>query len=384
LEVQKNIFRLGKKFMRNNILLDDVIFSLQKTGGISNYWYNLIMESLENNNIFYFEDHYHSDKNYYRNSLKLPTDFIIEDKSKNPLKIKRYLPVKITRKSFNVFHSSYYRYDIGNIKNVTTLYDFMYEKYFPKYNIRRLIHSFQKYQAIKHSDYIIGISENTLNDMLKHFPEFRDKKKQVVYLGINKDFYPIKIKRKFIKIQNYKLYDNSYFLYFGNRKGYKNFKLLVHAYSALLKNNKDKNIPYLVVAGGGAFSKEEIRLLRENNILSSTKKIEKIDNIELNLLYNYCSGFIYPSLYEGFGLPVIEAMKAGAPVICSNSSSIPEVAGEAAILFDPSDVFALEKSLFELLNNNTRKDLIRSGFIQSGKFSWNKMYRETLKIYNSL
>ena len=98
----------------------------------------------------------------------------------------------------------------------------------------------------------------------------------------------------------------------------------------------------------------------------------------------YSSGFIYPSLYEGFGMPVLEAMQAGAPVICSNSSSIPEVAGEAAILVDPTDVFALEKSLFELLNNNTRKDLIYLGYMQSRKFSWDKMYKETLKIYNSL
>lgn len=369
--------------MKNMVILDNIIFDLQKIGGISNYWYNLLKESAGNDNIFYFEDNC-AGYNYFRNLINIPKDRCIEDKSKMPLKLKRYLPVKMTKKSLDVFHSSYYRYNMGNIKNVTTVYDFMYEKYFPKYSIRRLIHSYQKYQAIKHSNYIIGISKNTLSDMLKYFPEFRSKKKQVVYLGINKDFYPIKIKEKFIKIQNYKLYDNSYFLYFGNRKSYKNFKLLIHAYSAFIKNNKDKNIPYLVVSGGGAFSKEEIRLLREKDILSSTKKLNKIDNAELNILYNYCSGFIYPSLYEGFGLPVIEAMKAGAPVICSNSSSIPEVAGEAAILFDPSNVFALEKSLFELLNNNTRNDLIRLGFAQSRKFSWNKMYKETLKIYNIL
>jgi len=375
---------VNEYFMKNRVLLDNIIFNLQEYGGISNYWYNLIKESEGNNHIFYFEDNDYSNKNYYRNSLKLPTDFIIKDKSKNPLKIKRYLPVKMTEKSFDVFHSSYYRYAKGNIKNVITVYDFMYEKYFSKYNIRRLIHSFQKYQAIKYSNYIIGISKNTLNDMLKYFPEFKSKKKEVVYLGINQEFYPIKIKRKFIKIQNYKLYDNSYFLYFGNRKSYKNFKFLIFAYSSLLKNNKDKNIPCLVVAGGGAFSKEEIRLLRENDILSSTIKLKNIDNAELNLLYNYCSGFIYPSLYEGFGLPVIEAMKAGAPVICSNSSSISEVAGEAAILFDPSNVFALEKSLFELLNNNTRKDIIKLGLAQSVKFSWNKMYKETSEIYDSL
>ncbi|MBE3128196.1 MAG: glycosyltransferase family 4 protein, partial [Actinobacteria bacterium] len=304
------------------------------------------------------------------------------DKSKIPLKIKRYLSLKNIDKSYNVFHSSYYRYAKGNIKNVITVYDFMYEKYLNKYNFKRTIHGLQKYLAIKHSDYIIGISKNTLEDMLKHFPEFKNKKMCVVYLGISDDFYPIKNKNNSIKIKNQELFYNSYFFYFGNRRGYKNFGLLIKAYSNLMKNNK--NIPKLIVAGGGSFNKEEMKLLREKEVLSNITKLKEIDNNELNLLYNYCSGFIYPSLYEGFGMPVLEAMQAGAPVICSNSSSIPEVAGEAAILVDPTDFFALEKSLFELFNNNTRKDLIYLGYMQSRKFSWDKMYKETLKIYNFL
>jgi len=365
------------------VLLDNIIFNLQEYGGISNYWYNLLEKSLENNHIFYIEDGNCTVKNYYRKELKLPTDFVIRDESRFPLKLKRYLPVK-NRKKFNIFHSSYYRYTTGQIKNVTTVYDFMYEKFLSKYNIKRIVHSVQKYQALKNSDFIIGISKNTLNDLLRYFPEFKNKKMQVIYLGTNNDFYPIKIKSKFVRIQNHKLYYNSYFLYFGNRKGYKNFKLLIHAYSALLKKNKGKIIPYLVVGGGGAFNKKEIQLLREKDVFSNIIKLNKINNTELNFLYNYCTGFIYPSLYEGFGLPVIESMKAGAPVICSNSSSLPEIAGEAAVLFDSCNLFALEKALFELLINNTRKDLIKAGFVQSEKFSWNKMYKETLNIYSSL
>ena len=369
--------------MKNKVLLDNVIFDLQKIGGISNYWYNLLRKSLGNSNIFYFENKY-LNKNYYRSLIELPDESIIKDRSNIPLKIKRYLSIRNINKSYNVFHSSYYRYAKGDIKNVITVYDFMYEKYLNKYNFRRTVHSLQKYLAIKYANYIIGISKNTLDDMLKYFPEFKNKKKQVIYLGINDDFYPIKSKNKLIKIQNYKLYYNSYFLYFGNRKSYKNFKLLVNAYSALLKNNKNKNIPCLVVAGGGEFSKNEKILLRENEILSSIIKLGRITNRELNLLYNYCTGFIYPSLYEGFGLPVTEAMRSGAPVICSNSSSIPEVAGEATILIDPNDVFGLEKSLLELLDNNKRKDLKCLGYKQSVKFSWDKIYSETLEIYNSL
>jgi len=367
--------------MKNKILLDNIIFNLQEYGGVSNYWYNLLEKSLENNYIFYFKDNY-LNKNYYRSSIKLPDERIIKDRSKVPLKIKRYLSIKNIDKSCNVFHSSYYRYAKGNIKNVTTVYDFVYEKYISKYNFKRVFHSWQKYWAIKCSNYIIGISKNTLDDMLKYYPEFKNKKMRVIHLGINDDFYPVEKKNDFTIIKNRKLYDNSYFFYFGNRRGYKNFVLLIKAYSNLIKNNK--NIPKLIVAGGGSFNKEEMKLLREKEVLTNTLKLKKIDDNELNLLYNYCSGFIYPSLYEGFGLPVIEAMKAGAPVICSNSSSIPEVAEEAAIYIDPYNVFELEEALLGLLDNSARKDLIYLGHKQSRKFSWDKMYRETIEIYNSL
>ena len=367
--------------MRNKVLLDNIIFNLQKIGGISNYWYNLLKESAGNNNIFYFEDKY-LNKNYYRSLIELPDERIVKDRSILPLKIKRYLFVKNINKCFDLLHSSYYRYVKDDIKNVTTVHDFMYEKYLSKYNFKRIVHSLQKYLALKHSDYIIGVSKNTLDDMLRYFPEFRDKKMRVIYHGINNDFYPVEKKNDFTIIQNQKLYDNSYFFYFGNRRGYKNFGLLIQAYSNLLKNNKD--IPALVIAGGGDFDKEELKLLMEKEVLSNIIKLKKIDNNELNLLYNYCSGLIYPSLYEGFGMPVLEAMKAGSPVICSNSSSLPEVAGEAAIFINPDNISELESALYYLLDDDTRKELIKLGLKQSRKFSWGETYKETLEVYNSL
>jgi len=366
---------------KNKVVLDNIIFDLQEYGGVSNYWYNLLKESQRNKNVYYFENKY-LNRNYCKSLIKLPEERIIKDENKIPLKIKRYLPIKNIDKSYDIFHSSYYRYAKGNIKNVITVYDFMYEKYLNKYNFRRTVHSLQKYLAIKYSNYIIGISKNTLNDMLKYFPEFKNKKTQVIYLGINDDFYPVAKKNDFIITQDHKLYYNSYFFYFGNRRGYKNFGLLIKAYSNLLKNNKD--IPALVIAGGGDFDKEELKLLTEKEVLPNIIKLKEVDNNELNLLYNYCSGFIYPSLYEGFGMPVLEAMQACAPVICSNSSSIPEVAGEAAIFIKPSNISSLEKALLALLNYNTRKDLICLGYRQAKKFSWDKTYRETLEIYNSL
>lgn len=103
----------------------------------------------------------------------------------------------------------------------------------------------------------------------------------VIYLGVSDDFYPVEKKNDFIMIQNHKLYDNSYFFYFGNRRGYKNFGLLIKAYSNLIKNNK--NIPKLVVAGGGSFNKEEMKLLREKQVLTNTIKLKKMDNNKLNL-----------------------------------------------------------------------------------------------------
>ena len=375
---------LYKKPPKKNkkVLLDNIIFNLQVIGGISNYWFNLIRQSIENDNIFYLEENNNQNKNDYRNKIKLPSDYILENVSMLPLKIKRYLPVKGKDKSFDIFHSSYYRYAKGNIKNVTTVHDFMYEKYLSKYDVRRMVHSKQKYQAIKHSEFIIGVSQNTLNDLLQYFPEFKDKNMRVIYHGASDDFYLIKKKQPYITIQNQKLWNNAYFFYFGGRKGYKNFNLLIDAYSELLK--KYKNIPDLVIASGGKFSENEKRLLAESGILKRTIKLAKLTNRELNCLYNHCTAFIYPSLYEGFGLPVLEAMQAGAPVICSNSSSLPEVAGEAAIYIDPANAVSLEKALYSLLKDDTRKDLKGMSRKQAEKFSWKSAYEKTLEVYDSI
>lgn len=368
--------------MNNNVLLDNIIFCLQEIGGISNYWFNLLNKFVEEDNIFYYLDS-EAEKNNYRKLLTLPENRCIEDKSKIPLKIKRYLPVDNIKKihDFNIFHSSYYRYSRENIKNITTVHDFMYEKFLSKYNIRRIVHNRQKYFALKHSVYIIGISKNTLDDMLKYFPEFKNKKKQVIWHGVSKDFCAINDKKPFLEIQNQKIYYNSYYFYLGNRQGYKNFVFLLKAYARLMKNVSD--CPKLLVAGGGNFTNIENRIINELDINKTIIKLNNVNQEELNCIYNYCTGFVYPSLYEGFGMPVLEAMKAGCPVICSNTSSLPEVAGEAAIYFNPNDVEDLEKSLYNLLDLNTRKELIKKGLENVKKFTWENTCKKTLEVYDS-
>ncbi len=344
--------------MDNKALLDNIIFDLQEIGGISNYWFNLLKIFKNINNIYYFENN-HKNKNYYRSLIDLPNNQCIKDKSIFPIKIKRYLPINNIDKyyDFDVFHSSYYRYANWGIKNVTTVHDFMYEKFLSKFNCKRLIHSIQKSLALKNSDYIIGVSKNTLDDMIEYFPELKGKKKQVIWHGISDDFYLLHKEKNFITIQNQKLYDNSYYFYFGNRSGYKNFNLLLEAYYGLLK--RSNNLPKLVVASGGDFTKIEKKLIDEMNIDQVVIKLDKLSQEELNYLYNYCTGFIYPSLYEGFGMPILEAMKAGAPVACSNTSSLPEVAGEAAIYFNPTNVIDLERA--------TYYRYYRSGWFLSGR-----------------
>ena len=369
--------------MKNNIILDNIIFCLQEIGGISNYWFNLLNQFVKEDNIFYYLDS-ENEKNHYRKLLTLPENRCIEDQSKIPLKIKRYLPVNKIKKihGFDIFHSSYYRYSQDDVKNITTVHDFMYEKFLSKYNIRRIVHNRQKYLALKHSVYIIGISKNTLDDMVKYFPEFKGKKKQVIWHGVSNDFFVINDKNPFLEIQNQKIYYNSYYFYLGNRQGYKNFILLLKAYAKLIKNVPD--CPKLLVAGGGNFADIENRIINELGINETIIKMNNVKQEELNCIYNYCTGFVYPSLYEGFGMPILEAMKAGCPVICSNTSSLPEVAGEAAIYFNPNDVEDLEKSLYNLLDLNTRKELIKKGLENVKKFTWENTCKKTLEAYDSV
>lgn len=343
------------------IVIDAIIFSLQKRGGISTYFKNLIqILDSENTKISILK---------YENDIKIASNRFILQKKRFLEKIR---PIKFVNKeeSAILLHSSYYRYSKSkNVKNVITVYDFIYEK-FEKNIIKKYIHIIQKSMAVKNSSAIICISESTKNDFLEYYPKYDPKKIFVTHLAhstksveFDEEF---DFGKKFLK---------PYCLFIGMRSFHKNFNSCVLALEHI-------NVDFKIIGGGG-LNKDELALL-DSTIPGRYQHLTNIDNESLNKYYERAICLLYPSIYEGFGLPILEAMANGCAVITTNASSIPEVAGDAAILLkDPLPIFIKDSIIF-LMDPNFNKSLIFKGFRNCEKFSWDKTIKKTIEIYNQI
>ena len=359
------------------IIFDNIIYSLQNSGGGSVYWTEIIkrfnaLQSSDTEIIFY--DQEEPNQNIFRSQLMLNN---LKKESFLTLRIRRYLPFTIPINGKTIFHSSYHRISKSkNTLNITTIHDFTTEKF--RKGLARWVNLEQKRFALKNSEGIICISENTKNDMNEYFPFTRNKKVRVIYNGISDDFSFIKepfeineVNSKFERLQNGK-----YFLFIGHRTKYKNFDLAVKAASL----QRDK---YKLVVVGEPFSDEESTLVKkflgENYLL-----ISKLDNKNLNLLYNKAFALLYPSSYEGFGIPVIEGMRTHCPVIAGRNSSIPEIAGDAALLMDEISDEKISECIDQLEDSTFREALIKKGIAQSSLFSWDKTFQEHFDFYKEI
>lgn len=358
-----------------NLYFDNIIFSLQKAGGVSVVWYELLRRAINDNEINAFFISSKSD-NIFGNRLTIHNDAIIDDHlSLYPTQIQRYLNPKISGIK-GIFHSSYYRtVREPNIQNVTTVHDFTYEYY--RKGLPKHVHFFQKSNAIKNSDHIICVSENTKKDLLRFIPKIEESKISVIYNGVDSSYYQF-TSSNLIKSSKVPFNCGEYLIYIGDRKSdYKNFTLAVN----VCKNTK---IP-LVIVGGGALNQNEVIFLDSEMGAINYVHLSGIDNKELNILYNNALCLLYPSLYEGFGIPVLEAQKAGCPVIATKSSSIPEIIGSVSTLVEKPEISMISHIIKQLKNDsNFRLQQINIGLNNSSRFSWDKCYEETKEVYKKL
>lgn len=353
------------------IYSDNIIFSLQKSGGISIYFYEIFKRFLRDGVDFKMLDSGgRVDNIFYKNLLPLKN--LIPEKKRLLKKFIRYSDTEIKSSDKFIFHSTYYRIcKSKNAINVTTVHDFTYEKYFK--GIKKKIHSYQKKRAILKSDLIICISENTKKDLMNYIPEAKNKKIEVVYNGVSEEFSRKEnVENDFDRIYS----SQKYILFVGARRGYKNFEIVLKIFSKL------KNEYKLIFVGGEKLLNKEKEKI-EKAIGKNYEHLIGINIEKLNSLYNYAFCLIYPSNYEGFGIPILEAMRAGCPVLAYENSSIPEISGPSLLMKNNLVEEYLEK-IEELKSNERRKELIRKGVDFSKNFSWEKTYYDIKKIYISL
>jgi len=345
---------------RAGLSLDCIIFGLQRVGGISNYWTRLIEFAVS--------------------SPLLDTRLLMPRRTLGaalpaawtggPATWHEHAPAQFTRyvgcrvpPGTELFHTSYYRMPRGKVPAyVVSAYDFTYERY--RSGLARIVHTQQKLASIRRADAVLCISESTRRDLLEHCPTADPAKLHVTHLGVDHQAFFAEAPR----VQS--LAD--VLLFVGQRDKYKRFDLAVEAV------RQRPRLRLGVV--GPELSIGERDALRDT-LGSRWQEFGRVDQSALRRLYSSAFAFVFPSDYEGFGLPVLEAMACGCPVVAANTSSLPEVGGDAALYGVEQRAEAYAQQLARLEDAALRESMIRSGLARAAEFAWSKTFEQTLDVY---
>lgn len=288
------------------------------------------------------------------------------------------LPKSAKKGGLNIIHitNPYGTFRSTGYRNVITVHDIT-PVLFPETQNRMHVfhHKYILPSILKRADAIITDSENSRQDILRYY-RINEKKVRAIYLGVDESYRPASEKSNFVKS-----IAGPYILNVGTLEPRKNLTTLVRAFRLA----KEEGLPHkLVITGikgwGNTGIETEIKGIGRDVVLAGYVAQE-----ELPSLYSHADLFVYPSLYEGFGLPPLEAMACGTPVITSNISSLPEVVGDAAITVEPTDERKLSEMILKVLGDAELKGSLKKRGIERAKlFSWEKTAEETLKVYKQL
>jgi glycosyltransferase involved in cell wall biosynthesis len=361
------------------IAFDHQIFSHQRYGGISRYFARLAEEL----NALGHETRVFAPLHFNYHLAHLPATVCSGRFIQNPQRGLRRVAafggrhvggMQLSRWKPDVIHETYFdkrAFGVGRIPAVLTVYDMIHELFPDQFALGDPT-SRLKREAVRRADHIICISHNTARDLCRLFT-VPEEMVSVVHLGVD-------LVRENDATTNLKadVSHDPFLLYVGARGGYKNFSGLLHAFSRTPSLKQD----FVIVAfGGGPLSTTEVSLIRRLGLAGRVICASGADS-SLNALYATARALIYPSQYEGFGLPPLEAMAHGCPVVCTRASSLPEVVGCAAELFDPSDFDSMSASIERVAySDQYRSELIKRGSERVRKFSWQNCAEETSNVY---
>lgn len=364
------------------IAFDQQVFLLQEYGGISRYLCSLVHElaAMPSLTARVFAP-FHVNRNLANLGSNLAQGRALPSLNPKFLRLVMFASKAMARREIvrfkpDIVHETYYSEDDfrpNGARRVLTVYDLIHERY-PDLFINSQGTTRPKRAAANRADHVICISESTRRDLVDYcgVPE---EKTSVVYLGVDFDFLQA-------DVPSMQYHSRPFLLYVGARGGYKNFERFVRSFarSPRLKQEFD-----LLCFGGGQLQPAERKMIAETGLrLNQVVQLGGEDKI-LAALYRQAEAFVYPSLYEGFGIPPLEAMAVGCPVICSNTSSLPEVVGAAAEMFDPLDEEAMKVAMESVLDSESRRnDLVAAGRDRHLMFTWEKCARETEAIYRNL
>lgn len=364
------------------VLYDHQLFSYQIFGGASKYFFELLKKlprDMWDTTIKYSNNIYIKNNPFFHYQDIIPDRYfkgksLLMDYLNRPYSLE-----KMRSGDYSVFHQTFYgdwcHKAIGNKKMVITLHDLNHYRLADLYKqngikVPEKIVNLQK-QSIARADKIIAVSHNTKKDLIEYW-NVNPEKIVVVHHGIDLETMH--------NLEEKRIVDAPYVLFVGERYQYKNFERFAQAFRLVAQN-----FPELKLAcTGKKFTEEETTFLNKLGVMHKTLYFSA-DEHSMARLYRDAEIFVYPSLYEGFGMPILEAMRYDCPVVLSNSSSFPEVAGEAGVYFDPLQMEDMaEKMELLLTSKETRDHIIQLGKQQLSQFSWEKTAREHRIVYDSL
>jgi len=295
-----------------------------------------------------------------------------------------YLPYAVKKHKLDLFHETSFVAPIfKRCPTVITIHDvaFLYLPFC--YTLRtKLYFKALLARSLKMADSVIAISESTKNDILNSFPVSPDKV-EVIYQSADWRFRPIADKEVLAKArESYRIERPFIFTVAAGITPRKNLLRLLKAFNLL--RTREKINHQLVVVGKKAWSYEDIfEYISVNRLEKDVLFCEDVPQEDLICLYNIADVLAYPSLYEGFGVPPLEAMACECPVVASNVSSIPEVCGDAAVLFNPEDVEGISDAIYKVLSDSSLgEEMVKRGRDQAKKFNGQKTAEGTLALYN--
>ncbi len=346
------------------VIFDNIVFSLQRVGGISAYWRRMIDSAAQVPDISEsYVERPEAMQNISRALVKADIPYPKDDAL--PLCLRRFNDVSGRLRETTVFHSSYYRTMYAkNALNVVTVYDFTYQWYYT--GLVRFIHIAQQKHSAKKADAIICISENTRRDLMKLVPSAAEKYVAVIPLGYDESvfYFDPACKRE------------AQVVFVGSRAKYKNFAAAVSAVAAC---------PGISLAVVGSPLTEDEQQLLNSRLPRRHFSIMLPSDKDLRHIYNSSYALLYISEYEGFGLPIIEAMASGCPVIALNTGAQPEAAGDAGLLFDSPDSAGISDAVRRLTSDSAYfEDTVQKGLSHASRFPWSKCTDRTLALYREL
>jgi glycosyltransferase involved in cell wall biosynthesis len=297
------------------------------------------------------------------------------------------VPRDLRRERADLFHAPHYVLPpLTPCKSVVTIHDCIHLR-FPQYLPNKLGYAYARgslWMATHRSNRILTVSEASKRDILDYF-NVAPEKIDVIYNGIDEGFSTLPAEEDVARVRERFQLDAPFILYAGNIKPHKNLERTIEAFELLRRSREFDQVKFVIIGKDIAKYAALRHAVHRHKLHKYVRFFGFVPDQTLAILYRLAAVFVFPSLYEGFGLPPLEAMASGTPVITSNVSSLPEVVGDAALLVDPHHPEAIAEAMRRILTDSTlRADLRSRGLARARQFSWDRSIRRVREIYGEV